>query len=84
MSLTIEKLCKIINTEFGAPFLIEDGVSAEILLNDDGTKELSINIGRRDVQIDENGEVLGAGTFMGMAGDTLVFSDTDGIPEDTE
>ena len=84
MSLTIEKLCEIINTEFGAPFLIEDGVSAEILLNDDGTTELSINIGRRDVQIDEKGEVLGAGTFTGMAGDTLVFSDIDGIPEDTE
>lgn len=84
MSLTIEKLCEIINTEFGAPFLIKDGVSAEILVNDDSTKELSINIGRRDVQIDEDGNVLGAGTFMGMAGDTLVFSDTDGIPEDTE
>jgi hypothetical protein len=84
MSLTIEKLCEIINTEFGSPFLVKDGVSAEILINDDGTKELSINIGRRDVQIDENGEVLGSGTFMGMEGDTLVFSESDGIFEDTE
>ena len=84
MALTIEKLCEIINTEFGDPYLVKDGVSAEILINDDGSKELSINIGRRDVQIDENGEVLGAGTFMGMAGDTLVFSDYNGITEDAE
>lgn len=74
MSISLEKLCEIINENFNEPYLVKDGVSAEVV-NDDGTKILSINIGRRDVQIDENGEVVSCGTFLGIAGDTLIFNE---------
>jgi hypothetical protein len=71
VSITLEKLCEIINEQFGEPFLVKDGVSAE--MQDDGT--LSINIGRRDIQIDQNGEVVSCGTFLGMTNDTLLFNE---------
>lgn len=71
--ITLEKLCEIINENFGEPFLVKDGVSAEIYETDDGEKELSINIGRRDVQINEQGEVVGCGTFMGVPDNVLSF-----------
>jgi hypothetical protein len=71
MSITLEQLCEIINEHFGEPFLVKDGVSAE--MQDDGT--LSINIGRRDIQIDQNGEVVACGTFLGMTNDTLSFNE---------
>ena len=72
MSLSLEKLCRVINENFSEPYLAKDGVLAEII-DDDGTKVLSINIGRRDVQIDEQGEVVGCGTFLGMPNNTLVY-----------
>ena len=72
MSLSLEKLCEVINENFGEPYLAKDGVSAEII-DDNGIKVLSINIGRRDVQIDEQGEVVGCGTFLGMPDNTLVY-----------
>lgn len=71
--ITLEKLCEIINENFGEPFLVKDGVSAEIYETDHGVKELSINIGRRDIQINEQGEVLNAGTLMDVPGDVLSF-----------
>jgi hypothetical protein len=74
--ISLEKLCEIINTNFGEPFLVKDGVSAEIS-EYEGKKELTIAIGRRDIQIDENGELVGSGTFVGMADDTLSFNEED-------
>ena len=74
MSISLEKLCEVINEHFGEPFLIKDGVSAEVDIDADGTKTLSINIGRRDVQIDENGEIVGCGTFIAMPNNTLTFN----------
>lgn len=74
MSLTLEQLCIILNREFGPPFLIENGVSAEVRTDDEGTKTLSITIGRRDIEIDETGEIVGAGTFIQMADYTLLFN----------
>jgi len=75
MALSIEKLCEVLNSEFGSPFLVDGGVVAEILENEDGSKELSINIGRRDVQIDADGEVTSSGTFIAMADNTLIFNE---------
>jgi hypothetical protein len=72
--LSLQKLCDIINEHFGEPFLVAGGVSAE-LVDNDGVEELSINIGRRDLTIDTNGEVVGCGTFLSMPPDTLVFDD---------
>jgi hypothetical protein len=74
MSLSLEKLCEVINQNFGEPYLSKDGVSAEII-DDDGIKVLSINIGRRDVQIDAHGEVVSCGTFLGMPNNTLVYNE---------
>ena len=75
--LTLEKFCEILNENFGEPHLVNGGVTAEIFVNDDGTKELSINIGRRDVQIDEQGFITGSGTFLGMSNDTLFLNEED-------
>lgn len=71
MSVTIEQFCEIINQNFGEPFLVKDGVSAEVYTDEDGEKSLCIQIGRRDVQIGENGEVIGAGTIMGVPDNRL-------------
>ena len=69
--LTLETLCEIINKQFGEPFLIRDGVMAEIVTEADETL-LSICIGRRDIQINAAGEVVGSGTLVGMSNDTLL------------
>jgi len=53
------KLVKLLNKEFSSPFT--DQVKAK--LHKDGTA--SIYIGRRDVQIDEDGNPLGSGTYVG-------------------
>ena len=74
MSLSLEKLCEVINQNFSEPYLSKDGVSAEII-DDNGIKVLSINIGRRDVQIDAHGEVVSCGTFLGMPNNTLVYNE---------
>jgi hypothetical protein len=72
--ISLEKLCDLLNEHFGDPFLVAGGVTAEIV-NNDGVEELSISIGRRDVTIDANGEVVGCGTFLSMPPDTLIVND---------
>lgn len=70
--LTLEKLCEMINENFGEPFLVKGGVSAEVFTDEDGTKSMTLQIGRRDVEIDENGEVLGCGTLVVVDPSSLV------------
>jgi len=64
LMLTLERLKEIIDQNFGTPFL-EEGLVTASLDNEDGEKTLSITIGRRDVQINEAGEVVGSGTMLG-------------------
>jgi hypothetical protein len=56
--MKLEALDRIMRKEFGPPFLPHDMVWSQ--LRDDGT--LLLKIGGRDVRIDEEGTVLGAGT----------------------
>jgi hypothetical protein len=69
--LTLERLRDIINTEFCKPFVMEVDISADFLDAEeikDGMfegKTLRIQIGPRDVEIDENGYVVAAGTMLG-------------------
>lgn len=74
MSLSLERICEILNIEFGEPYLVENGVYAKIE-HVDGEKILNLQIGRRDCQINEAGIVIGAGTLMSMPDDVLVFND---------
>lgn len=58
--MKLEKLVGIINREFGVPFLPKGMVKAE--LEKDGTMHL--DIGRRDIHVNDKGNVLGAGTRL--------------------
>lgn len=58
--VSIETLNDIFNEHFVPPF-VPDGL-VNVALSEDGT--LSINIGNRDVEISENGDVLGCGTML--------------------
>jgi len=70
--LTLEKLAEIINENFGEPFLVKDGVFAEVIDEDDEAEpSLCLTIGRRDIQINSEGEVLGSGTCVSMPPNTL-------------
>jgi hypothetical protein len=60
--LTIQQLQEIINRHFTPPFLPAGHVRASI--NED-SGELSLVIGPRDVSIDPDGNVTGAGTWLG-------------------
>ena len=73
-TITLEKLCTVLNEHFGEPFLAAGGVSAE-LVDNDGEQELSITIGRRDITIGADGEVLDTGTFVSMPDDVLVWEE---------
>lgn len=75
MSLSLEQLRDIFNLQFGEPYLVENGVVATLENNHEG-KMLSIQIGRRDIQINDSGEVVGAGTLITMPDDVLVFNQT--------
>jgi hypothetical protein len=75
--LTLEKLCEIINSNFGEPYLISGGVTAEIIEDEEDVQLLSINIGRRDIQINTQGEIVGSGTFLSMANNTLELNEED-------
>jgi len=57
--ITLGKLAKMFNKHFCPPFVEKGLVNAA--LSDDG-EMLSIIIGRRDIEIDRNGDVVGAGT----------------------
>lgn len=72
MAIELERLAEILNNHFGEPFLAKDGVRAEYREHE-GQKELMISIGRRDIQINETGEVVSTGTFVLMPNDLLVW-----------
>ena len=59
--MTLESLQQVIDRQFSHPFLAAGVVRTEMR---EDPKRLSIWIGRRDVEIDEDGNVLGAGTAM--------------------
>jgi len=56
--MDLEKLVAMFKQEFQFPFCPEGLVQAR--MNEDGTMRLQI--GARDIQMDENGDVVGAGT----------------------
>ena len=72
-NLTLEKLCEIINWHFGEPFLVKDGVCAELIEDEDEGTLLAITIGRRNISIDRDGEIIDTGTFMGVPDDSLTI-----------
>lgn len=55
-----QKLAEVMNKEFGAPFLPEDHVRA--CVKDNGNFVLII--GRRDIELNSNGVIVGSGTFL--------------------
>lgn len=59
----LKKLSKIINKEFGPPFLEEGAVKSKVFKNS-GSYSMSLCIGRRDIQIDEDFNVCGSGTLL--------------------
>jgi len=59
--LTLGKLEKLLNKHFCPPF-VEKGL-VKAVLSDNGDS-LSITIGRRDIQIDRAGNIIGAGTML--------------------
>jgi hypothetical protein len=61
--LTLKMLQEIIDSHFGEPFL-PSGMVRTKLSGDGDDQRLSIYIGRRDVEIDANGELLGSGTTL--------------------
>lgn len=61
--ITLSKLKKIFDQEFGAPFLDNERVTTRIRLKNDQLL-LAIKIGRRDIEIDEEGDIVGAGTML--------------------
>lgn len=64
MSISLEQLQRILNEGFGEPFLKKGSVVASFEDNEDGTKELNIQIGRRDITINEDGEVTSSGCMI--------------------
>ena len=65
--LSIERLNEILNHHFGEPFLSSGTVKSELMTwgpVPEGKPMISITIGRRDVQIGEDGEVYAAGTSL--------------------
>lgn len=61
--MTLKQLKKIFNNEFRPPFTPKDLISCE--WKDNKTKKiLCIAIGPRDIEIDEEGRVLEAGTCI--------------------
>ena len=62
--LSLTKLKKIIDHHFGPPFLPKRQVGARWVRTKNRTQVLEIKIGRRDVWLDANGELVGAGTAL--------------------
>ena len=65
--LSLKRLKEIFDTEFGPPFL--DGQVGATWHGEGRSKVLNIKIGRRDIDLDEKGEVVGSGTYLRMASD---------------
>lgn len=59
--LTLRKLANIIEKNFGPPFLEKEHVRCCVT---PGGKTLMLAIGRRDIEIDENGTIIGSGTCV--------------------
>lgn len=63
--ITLEKLKIIIDSNFGPPFLPEGMVTTKWSgPTNDAASMLNIYIGERDIQLDEDGIVLAAGTLL--------------------
>ena len=76
MSLKLKKLARVLQENFDEPFLVSGGVTVEY---DEDRNELSICIGRRDLTIDSDGNVVAAGTFLGMPADVLTYEENDNV-----
>ena len=61
--MNLVKLKKIMDRDFGPPFLPEGMVSTKWEGSGD-ERSLSITIDRRDVSIDKDGNVIASGTFL--------------------
>ena len=58
--MDIDKLIETINKEFSPPFIEEELVKAWKT----GRGDFCLRIGRRDIQLRENGDFVGAGTCL--------------------
>lgn len=61
MGITLERLKEIIDSQFSQPFLPYGDVTARFI-EETKEKTLQIKIGRRDIWLNENGNITGAGT----------------------
>ena len=61
--MTLEQLKEVLEHHFSEPFLARDYVRARFI-ESTAEKTLQINIGRRDIWLNEKGEVTGAGTYL--------------------
>ena len=61
--MNLVKLKKIMDRDFGSPFLPEGMVSTKWEGSGD-ERSLSITINRRDVSVDKDGNVIASGTFL--------------------
>lgn len=63
INITLEQIKQILEENFTPPFLEEGMVKAKFVEPIEGKeKTLQINIGRRDIWLNEKGEVTAAGT----------------------
>lgn len=62
---SLEQLAEIISREFGPPFLEEGFVFTGVMVDENGNKSLHLRIGPRDIQIDEEGAMIGSGSLLG-------------------
>jgi len=62
--MTLDQLKSVLDKQFGAPFLAQGHVRTAWIKHRDGSRALSIHIGRRDVTITEDGTVETTGTLM--------------------
>jgi hypothetical protein len=62
--ITLEKIQMIFEANFSEPFLEKGLVECEFIEHAK-VKTLQIQIGRRDISLNENGEVTDCGTYFG-------------------
>lgn len=61
--IDLHTIAKVLNDEFGKPFLDEGHLEARIV-KEGGKEILKLRIDRRDIGVDENFKVMYAGTCM--------------------
>jgi hypothetical protein len=61
--ISLKQLQKIIDPNFSEPFL-KEGIVTTKLYQKDKKERLRITIGRRDISIDENGDIVSAGILL--------------------